>query len=73
MRQEAKKPSLIFLTGQELCQARPYALAEGHLAYFISNAVGAMDLSAFVGRYGVEGPGNQAFGTRMMVKVLSYG
>jgi transposase len=48
-------------------------LAEDHLAYFISDAVDAMDLSAFEDRYGKEGPGNQAFDPRMMVKVLIYG
>ena len=32
-----------------------------------------MDLSAFEQRYGSEGPGNQAFDPRMMVKVLIYG
>ena len=48
-------------------------LAEDHLSYFISDAVDAMDLSAFEQRYGSEGPGNQAFDPRMMVKVLIYG
>jgi transposase len=48
-------------------------LAEDHLAYFISDAVDAMDLSAFEERYGKHGPGNQPFNPRMMVKVLIYG
>ena len=48
-------------------------LAEDHLSYFISDAVNAMDLSAFEQRYGTEGPGNQAFDPRMMVKVMIYG
>ena len=48
-------------------------LAEDHLSYFISDAVDAMDLSAFEQRYGTEGPGNQAYDPRMMVKVLIYG
>ena len=48
-------------------------LAEDHLSYFISDAVDAMDLSAFEERYGSEGPGNQAYDPRMMVKVLIYG
>ncbi len=43
-------------------------LAEDHLSYFISDAVDAMDLSAFEQR-----PGNQAYDPRMMVKVLIYG
>jgi transposase len=48
-------------------------LAEDHLSYFISDAVEAMDLKSFEERYGTEGPGNQAFDPRMMVKVLIYG
>ena len=48
-------------------------LAEDHLSYFISDAVDAMDLSAFEQRYGTDGPGNQAYDPRMMVKVLIYG
>lgn len=47
-------------------------LPEGHVAFFVSDAVDEMDLSAFVARYGEEGPGNQAFDPRMMVKVLLY-
>lgn len=47
-------------------------LPEDHLAFFVSDAVDAMELSAFVARYGEEGPGNQAFDPRMMVKVLLY-
>ena len=47
-------------------------LPEGHLAFFISDAIDAMDLSAFEARYGDEGPGNQAFDPHMMVKVLVY-
>ncbi len=47
-------------------------LPEGHLAFFISDALDAMDLSAFEARYGNEGPGNQAFDSRMMVKVMVY-
>ena len=46
-------------------------LAEDHLSY--SDVVDAMDLSAFEQRYGTDGPGNQAFDPRMMVKVLIYG
>jgi transposase len=48
-------------------------LAEDHLSYFISDAVDAMDLSAFEQRYGTDGRGNQAFDPRMMVKVMIYG
>ena len=48
-------------------------LAEDHLSYFISDAVDAMDLSGFEQRHGTDGPGNQAFDLRMMVKVMIYG
>jgi transposase len=48
-------------------------LPEDHLAYFISDAVDAMDLSGFDEKYGDEGPGNQAFDPRMMTKILIYG
>ena len=48
-------------------------LAEDHLSYFISDAVDAMDLSGFEQRHGPDGPGNQAFDPRMMVKVMIYG
>lgn len=47
-------------------------LAEDHLAFFISDTIDAMDLSAFDARYGTEGPGKQAHDPRMMVKVLVY-
>ena len=47
-------------------------LSEDHLAFFISDAIDAMDLSAFEARYGDKGPGNQAFDPRMMLKVLVY-
>jgi transposase len=47
-------------------------LPEDHLAFFISDAIDAMDLSAFEARYGDEGPGKQAFDPRMMLKVLVY-
>ncbi|MGX6564750.1 IS1182 family transposase [Cupriavidus necator] len=48
-------------------------LPEGHLAYFISETVDALDLSAFHGRYAGGGPRNQPFHPAMMVKVLIYG
>ena len=47
-------------------------LPEDHLSYFISDTIDALDLSAFEARYGDEGPGNQAFDPRMMLKVLVY-
>lgn len=48
-------------------------LPEGHLAYFISDTVEALDLSAFHARYAKGGPRNQPFHPAMMVKVLLYG
>src|SRR6187455_3448320 len=47
-------------------------LPEGHLAYFISDRVDALDLSAFHARYEAGGPRNQPFHPAMMVKVLLY-
>lgn len=47
-------------------------LPEEHLAFFVSDTIDAMDLSAFDARYGKEGPGKQAFDPRMMLKVLVY-
>lgn len=48
-------------------------LPEGHLAYYISDAVDSLDLSAFHARYAGGGPRNQPFHPAMMVKVLVYG
>jgi len=48
-------------------------LPKGHLAYFISDTVDALDLSAFHGRYAEGGPRNQPFHPAMMLKVLLYG
>ncbi len=48
-------------------------LPEGHLAYFISDTVDMLDLSAFHARYEKDGPRNQPFHPAMMVKVLVYG
>lgn len=48
-------------------------LPEGHLAYFVSDTVDALDLSAFHERYATGGPRNQPFHPAMMVKVLLYG
>jgi transposase len=54
----------------------PYALQEwlpqGHLAYFISDTVDNLDLSAFHARYAGGGSRNQPFHPAMMVKVLVY-
>lgn len=48
-------------------------LPEGHLAYFISDTVDSLDLSAFHARYAGGGSRNQPFNPAMMVKVLVYG
>ncbi|MEO8536698.1 MAG: IS1182 family transposase [Betaproteobacteria bacterium] len=48
-------------------------LPEGHLAYYISDTVDSLDLSAFHARYAAGGPRNQPFHPAMMVKVLLYG
>jgi transposase len=48
-------------------------LAEGHLAYFISDTVDSLDLSAFYKPYQGDGRRNSPFDPRMMVKVLLYG
>jgi transposase len=48
-------------------------LAEDHLAYFISDAVDALDLEAFHARYEGDGRRRQPFDPRMMVKVMIYG
>lgn len=48
-------------------------LPQGHLAYFISDTVEQLDLSAFHARYATGGPRNQPFHPVMMVKVLLYG
>lgn len=48
-------------------------LPEGHLAYFISDTIDGLDLSAFHERYAGGGPRNQPFHPAMMVKVLVYG
>ena len=47
-------------------------LPEGHLAYFISDTVDGLELSAFHARYASGGPRNQPFHPAMMVKVLVY-
>jgi transposase len=48
-------------------------LPEEHLAYFVSDAVDALDLDAFHARYEGDGRRRQPFDPRMMVKVLIYG
>lgn len=48
-------------------------LPEGHLAYFISESIDQLDLSAFHARYAKAGPRNQPFHPAMMTKVLVYG
>jgi transposase len=47
-------------------------LPEGHLAYFVSDTVDSLNLSAFHARYAKGGPRNQPFHPAMMVKVLVY-
>jgi transposase len=47
-------------------------LPEGQLAYFISDTVDGLDLSAFHARYAGGGSRNQPFHPAMMVKVLVY-
>lgn len=47
-------------------------LPQGHLAYFISDTVDSLDLSAFHARYARGGPRNQPLHPAMMVKVLVY-
>lgn len=42
------------------------------MAYFISDAVDGLDLSAFHARYAGGGPRNQPFHPAMVVKVLLY-
>jgi transposase len=44
-----------------------------HLAYYLSDTVDALDLSAFHARYAGGGPRNQPFDPAMMVKILLYG
>ena len=47
-------------------------LPKGHLAYFISDTVDALDLKAFYVRYAGGGARNQPFHPLMMVKMLVY-
>lgn len=48
-------------------------LPDGHLAYYISDTVDALDLTAFHARYANGGSRNQPFHPAMMVKVLVHG
>ena len=48
-------------------------LPEDHLAYFISDVVDQLDLSAITVRYEEERRGGPPYHPRMMVKVLLYG
>lgn len=45
---------------------------QGHLAYFISDTLDRLDLSAFHARYARGGPRNQPLHPAIMVKVLVY-
>ena len=47
-------------------------LPQGHLAYFINDTVGSLNLSSFHARYAEGGPRNQPFHPAMMVKVMVY-
>lgn len=47
-------------------------LPEGHLAYFISDVVEELDLSAFYARYAGDGRRKSPYEPRMMLKVLIY-
>ncbi len=56
-----------------LPQALQEWLPEGHVAYFISDAVDGLNLGVFHARYDGGGPRNQPFHSAMMVKVLLCG
>src|SRR3954470_19430681 len=47
-------------------------LAEGHLAWFVIDAVGEMDLDAFYAAYRVDGRSRPAYEPSMMVALLLY-
>src|SRR3954470_6092772 len=47
-------------------------LAEGHLAWFVIDAVGEMDLDAFYAAYRVDGRSRPAYEPAMMVALLLY-
>lgn len=66
---------LPYMPGQQLLlpEALQDWLPEGHLAYYISDTIDSLDLSAFHARYEKGGPRNQPYHPAMMVKVLLYG
>ena len=47
-------------------------LSEGHLAWFVVDAVGEMDLSEFYGAYRSDGWGAAAYDPGVMVGILLY-
>ena len=47
-------------------------LPEGHLAFFVLDAVGSFDLSGFYGAYRQDGHGRAAFDPAVMVSLLVY-
>jgi transposase len=48
-------------------------LPEGHLAWFVIDAVAAFDLTGFYAAYRVDGHGRPAHDPAMMVALLLYG
>lgn len=48
-------------------------LPEGHLAWFVLDAVAGMDLAGFYGSYRADGVGRRAYDPAMMVALLLYG
>jgi transposase len=48
-------------------------LPEGHLAWFVLDAVAGMDLSEFYGAYRRDGVGRRAYDPAMVVALLLYG
>src|SRR2546423_11327915 len=48
-------------------------LAEGHLAWFVLDAVAGMDLREFYGAYRRDGVGRRAYDPAMVVALLLYG
>ena len=47
-------------------------LPDGHLAWFVIDAVGELDLQAFYGAYRVDGHGRPAYDPAMMVALILY-
>lgn len=72
MAADDKLPPLRSAAADALPHALQDWLLEGHLTYYISDALGTLDLSAFHARYAGGGPRNQPFHPAMMVKVLLY-